>query len=448
MSGHEALSDPQVQPEVIFTYPTDGTTGLFNLYNHVDGKAMPHFVVRFNKLMRKQSITSGTVVCQGFRRPVIVGLYRTDELFQKTSGADRSMDADDLYSDLLAFTVYDSVNPDQKMSFDVQQTYTVRIDTTLEDINGNHLSWPFTFSFMPEPFFRVLSITPDSGSTDVDIETSPTIIFNSRVDASVFPAIQSSPEANGRWIIESIDSFHVSFQLRAFLAYKSTYSFVVTTSAHDVYQHFLQTQTGTSFKTNPFTVASASPADGAKGISPASRFTAVFTGPFDSSTVRPAFSIQPTAAGTVIFTTPRSFEFIPTDGLIPDTSYTVTLGDRIRSTGITYLGTDHTYGFTTDQFRVRSTYPSDGAYDISRSASIIVSMNATIDTGTVRRAFIVEPPVRGTFYLYDGNDSFTYVPSELLDANTTYTIILTEVLKTKTGYIFPRFYSFTFTTTF
>ena len=146
--GGEDLTNPNVQPKVLFTYPSNNAIGPFGIYNRGDGYSKPHFTVRFNKLMSKFSVLPGTVTCQGFGRPVIVVLYQPYGGGCCPSNSGSKASSDDFYSDVLSFSVIDSLGyyyyP--RMLYRVGQTYTVTIDSTLEDINGNHLGQRFTFS--------------------------------------------------------------------------------------------------------------------------------------------------------------------------------------------------------------------------------------------------------------------------------------------------------------
>ena len=103
----DQLTDPTVQPRVIFTYPSNNGIGPFNVFNRAEGYLEPHFVARFNKLMRKSSVTPSSVTCQGFDRPVRVTLFERP-IYPYRRRAESTSD-DDFYSDLLSFRIHESL---------------------------------------------------------------------------------------------------------------------------------------------------------------------------------------------------------------------------------------------------------------------------------------------------------------------------------------------------
>ncbi len=73
--GDGDLSNPSIQPQVVFTLPSSGSTGPFKVFNLGDGVALPSFVIQFNKLMSTYSIQTGTIICSGFDKPVRIALH-------------------------------------------------------------------------------------------------------------------------------------------------------------------------------------------------------------------------------------------------------------------------------------------------------------------------------------------------------------------------------------
>ena len=240
--GGEDLTNPAVQPKVIFTYPSTTATGPFDIYNRGEGSSKPHFVVRFNKLMSVHSLLPGKVTCRGFDRPVSVVLNRP-----YFAGED--------YLDIMSFVIVDSAYQYIKMNYRLGQTYTIAIDSTLEDINGNYLGHRITFSFKPEPSFRVLAISPRDGSKDVERSSTPTIIFNSPIDTSIVAFVGFSPQPGGTWTISQYDSFAVLFLLRNPLAYDSSYTVSVGAGARDVHRNQISRAITSTFTTTAFRVS-------------------------------------------------------------------------------------------------------------------------------------------------------------------------------------------------
>jgi len=177
------LSNPAIKPLVIFTLPGNNAVGPFDIYTPSSGSNKPSFVVQFNKLMNLNSFTTNTATCSGFDRPVVVALHRvyypypfqvdkqiksskpisSEKTASKSSRVDKQTSYD--YDDVMEFDIRDSIAYSQ-MRYGIGKTYTVAFDTSLKDINGNSLQ-PYTFSFTPEPYFRVTATYPANGQKNV-----------------------------------------------------------------------------------------------------------------------------------------------------------------------------------------------------------------------------------------------------------------------------------------
>src|SRR5438309_1578381 len=70
---------------------------------------------------------------------------------------------------------------------------------TAKDVNGNILSPPFSMTFKPEPFFRIVRVNPPPGVSDVAKFSLIWIYFNSAVDTSTFSRIHITPPMRGLW---------------------------------------------------------------------------------------------------------------------------------------------------------------------------------------------------------------------------------------------------------
>src|SRR6266852_1654898 len=162
--GPDDLTNPAIQPRIIFTLPASNTTGPFELYSAGENSGLPHFVVRFNKLMSLPSFDPKLIRVEGFDRPVrvilhphyypIIWLVKPIKL-SKTSSAD--------YDDILSFSILDSLSYSTPL-YRIGGTYTVTVNPGLEDINGNKTSEQYRFIYTPEPYFRVTTIYPEDQS--------------------------------------------------------------------------------------------------------------------------------------------------------------------------------------------------------------------------------------------------------------------------------------------
>jgi hypothetical protein len=329
------LINPAIQPKVLATYPENNSIGPFNLY---DGSNYfkPHFVVQMNKLINLITSEHGTVQVSGFDRPVIAYIFRDYyPLFGKTTSP---------YDDILAYVIYDSLDGNKSL-YRIGTIYTVTIDPTLEDINGNHLGQRFEFSFLPEPYFRVVQTYPGNGSTDFPILGQMNIQFNSTVDTSIFSHLEISPPVIGRWKVDCYDTSRIVFEKQTPFPYNSTFSTYIHAGAHDTFGRLLHQPYSFTFTTTPFKVTSYYPRNQGK-IYTQEDIWIYFSGTIDTASARAAFTIAPPNGGTLLLGF-EGLKFSPYPEFLPDTQYEVTIGTNLKSTDGTHLAVPLHFSFTT-----------------------------------------------------------------------------------------------------
>src|SRR5262249_51846804 len=121
--------------------------------------------------------------------------------------------------------------------YEVGRTYTVVADTTLEDLTGRHLSRPYSFSFTPEPSFRVISVVP-SGRQPFEPAAWVQVSFNPAVDATTFASLHLSPPFSGQWAMNGPQG--VRFEHLEPFPYGAHYELRIDETAHDVHGNRLQ----------------------------------------------------------------------------------------------------------------------------------------------------------------------------------------------------------------
>ncbi len=435
------LTNPNILPQVLFTQPASNAIGPFNLFTPFESYTKPHFVIRFNKYMAKSSFTSRTVVCQGFDRPVAVRLFQRYILpyVSRPTGV-----KSELYDNVLEFMIHDSIGG-WWMPYRVRGTYTVVLGTLIEDINGNHLTQRYQFSFTPEPQFRVVDITPKNGSTDATQSLSIRVSFNTYIEALVFGSLQLSPSVAGRWRLNRYDSTVATFTSATAVPFNTACTATVLGTARDRYGNPIDRSYSSSFAITAFAVRSTFPPNGATQVWPMSSPYIKLTAPADTGTVRQALSIVPPLSCRI-----RSYGhdiyINPSFGLAPSTTYTLTLSTALRAHDGTALQSPATVTFTTSPFEVEYTNPDYGALNVSRESTISVDMTAVLDTSTIRSSFSISPQANLRFSMYEGSARINAVPSPQLDANTMYTVTIGTTLRSKSGASLQAPYSFVFTT--
>jgi hypothetical protein len=439
------LTNPAVQPRVMFTLPENNSTGPFELFNNNDYYSKPHFIIRFNKLMDLSSIDLSLIKVVGFDKPVRVDLFRNYYYYPLEGKASRiSKPSNAQYDNVLSFAIRDSFSY-TAAPYGVGRSYIVVINPGLEDINGNKTSEQYRFAYKPEPYFRVLEIYPEAEPEDVSTTASISINFNSRIDNNIFSSLQISPSLEGQWKITGFDSSVAQFQKFNFLPFNSSFTISVLSSAQDSYGNTINHQESSLFSVAPFKVDATSPPGGSTSVRLDAQVGIGFTGMIDTSTVRTSIAISPSTQ-VVYYHYGTQTSFRPPIGFIPNTTYTISVSNTLHAYDGTILSAPYTFSFTTAPFQIYYTYPSDGAFYVDRNQSMYVSCNIWIDTGSVRSSFSINPPVSGNFSLYDGGNSFNFMPSSILAANTIYTVTISTSLRTQSGYNLQQPYTFRFKT--
>ncbi len=296
------LTDPAIKPQVVSTDPPANSRGP---YAGSAGSAGV-MTIRFNKMMDLSSLRKATrLVDDGDRHPLDIELT--------------SITGDVVF-----------VKPHSAPSNNIGAIYTLTIDTTAKDVNGNLLGEPFTFTFEPEPVFRVVAVSPRDGATDVPplSDQMLTVSFNSDIDSTIVRDITVVPAIAGLWRLA--DPRTISHPLRGVIDAGTTYAMTIEGGAHDRNGNRLSGSFSSSFSTAPFGVASSLPANGSEGILPSSTITIVPNAPIDTGSVRASWSIDPSVAGSFLLD-PGEIVYVPGAGLLPATRYTVRIDTTLRS---------------------------------------------------------------------------------------------------------------------
>jgi hypothetical protein len=428
--GGGSLLDPHVMPRVIATYPDNGTTGPFGLFTMHQNYTTPHFIIQFNKVINTLAFGSNWISVQGFDRPVLVRPLLRYYYYplRKTSQS-----SDEILTNVVGFSVFDSLGSQGLKQYRLGQTYTVTANAALEDFNENHLQQPYQFSFTPEPYFRFLSSSPRDGEQSVRPWSTLSISFNSPINANLFSSLQMVPPVPGRWFILD-DSSSADFQHPRPFPFNTSITVSVNAGAVDGEGHLIHSPASFTFKTKPFEVTGTYPQQ--LGQFPLGLTQAVqinFSGPIDTSTVRNAFSISPDVGISLIPYSEVIF-FRPSGEFKANTAYIVTLGTGLQGDDGTPLTTPVSLSFTTDRFHMSGTNPSNGSDGVDRGTVIYVYFNSLIDTGSVRSSFSVTPSTAGTFdFDTPPTDRFGFRPNTHLAAYTIYTVTISGAMRSGGG---------------
>lgn len=439
------LSDPAIMPVVTSTYPRTNTVGPFNLYDRGDGSYKAHFLVTFNKLIYKYSVTPKSILLTGFDRPVIARIQSYYYYYGRGDSKSSAVNSE-YYYNVLSFTIADSFSYYSPVIYRIGQVYTITLDTTIEDINGNHLSNKYSFSFTPEPYFRVVSMYPMNASSDVPIYHTPQITFNGPINQNTLANIHITPQPSGKWVWNAYDSLSAGYQIgQQYFPFNTSYTLTVSSTAQDANSHLIDRMYTSAYTTIPFKVVQNSPLQGSTGNFLGTSINFSMSGPIDTSTVRSALTISPSTPGRIdMYPNSTFLSFSPSNGLRQTTQYSVSLGASLKSADGSAIA-PFTLTFTTDQFRVSSTYPNDGQTNVSRYNDISIYTNAQLEGASATASFSISPTVAYNVYATDGYSGF-YIAHNQFAANTNYTVTISTALRTKAGDNLPSAYTFSFTT--
>ena len=452
-SGAESLSDPSIMPDVVFTLPTNGSSGPFNnVYNSGPGWNEPHFIVKFNKYINVASIKQSSISCQGFPYPVRVIVKESYYYYWWSQGSSTTRstatEAESPFRDLIEFAVVrDGYSwwGNNIARYEIGKSYTVTIDTSIQDINGNHPVTPYSFSFSPEPRFRVLETNPESGS-EISSGSVPyaSIFFNAAVTDQIFSKVSISPPLSGTWRQSEWDSSTVEFRpdTTRMWGFGKTYELIVDADAADSKGNALTNEYRSRFSTKTFRVANASYHDGQAIVYLATSIGFQLTGVIEPSTIRPALTVSPALSGDAdVYYWFDYFDFRPRLGFKANQTYTVTVGTSLTAADGTPLQEPFVLRLSTGPFQIRSTYPSDGDL-VSPNSNLYVDTNSLLDPNTVASSVSITPAYGGGFTFY--SSSFSKAGS--FAANTSYTVVISTGLRSMAGDTLAAPYRFTFRT--
>jgi hypothetical protein len=419
--GVESLTDPTIMPKIIYTFPPRNSIGPYNTNFDYNSP----IEIRFNKLMDIESL----------RRAISLtpsnGIARIEKGCMYTDQCD-------------IIRVYRFMFDPTDRFWKVGQKYLLRIDSLSRDINGNRLYPPFSFSFMPEPYFRITSCSPEDSTTEWDVTGAISLTFNSLIDTSILPKIEINPKSNGQWSLD--DNGRVLYSQHYFEG-DTPYIVTINSDAHDVYGNHLISPFSFRFRTSPFKVRYTETSGGLletcySGVS------INFSESIDTASIRTALTISPPIDLNFDFQYDNhSVMFWAASAFVSDITYFVSVSNALRSWRNRPLQQPYSFTFKTPKFQVKNAYPFDRSSNVRRDPWIGISFTSYVDTLTVPSAFIVQPSVSGAFRFEYGThvSSFSFVPDTALLANTRYTITLTDGIHAIDGksLIGPFSYSFT-----
>jgi hypothetical protein len=303
------------------------------------------------------------------------------------------------------------------------EIFTIQVDTTARDINGNRLQEPFQTRFIPEPYFRVRSIY------------SYSVWLNSPVSREMVAFISWTPNVAGEWLYltreySSTDSSYLYFR---FHEQQLPESLVLNISDNlrDKYGNKLDRTYRQVIIPAAFEVEESPPR--IQRLSESLVFG--FTETIDPTTVANAVRISPPLSGAVkpkasgrslIVEHERDFESFA--------EYRVTIDTSLRSIHSKRLQGRNVFSFITEGFTFSHSEPYNGELDVARDISLRFDFNERIDSLSFQVAFTVDPSVAGAFGSWaPGDRRIIFIPKDSLRPLTVYSATVATALRTIGG---------------
>lgn len=204
------------------------------------------------------------------------------------------------------------------------QTYKIQLYKNAETIFGDTLAFSVSSLFTTESV-KIVSTIPEDNATYISPQTEIYIAFNSRMDREATESkIVLSPETAGvfRWL----DSRKVFFRPGGFLASNTEYEIIIFPGAADIYGSFFLTGHTIKFKTEPLTVISHYPSNGATSVNRSNPIVITFNTFINKTKAEGSFSINPSVEGWRFqWSDLTRFQYSGSTKLQANTKYTVTI---------------------------------------------------------------------------------------------------------------------------
>jgi hypothetical protein len=248
-------------------------------------------------------------------------------------------------------------------------TYIVAATSGMTDLAGNPLV-PFTATFttaapvdVTPP--TVVSITPAAGASNVDINTTVSVMFSEAMDpatvgsSSMALKVSSTSSTVAGVFVYDPSTRIVTFTPSGALAYLTAYTMIVSTGARDLAGNAIAATFSSNFTTaaqpnnNPPVVLGVSPPNGNTNVAITnSLINATFNVDLNAATVNTStFTLttggSPVAGSVSYNSTTRQPLFTPSASLTNSTTYTATLTTGIKDLNGNTLASNYVWSFTT-----------------------------------------------------------------------------------------------------
>jgi hypothetical protein len=234
--------------------------------------------------------------------------------------------------------------------------YYVTIGIELADTAGNHLQFPFVFSFITEPdTYSPYVIDHSPSGSDVSITSNITVTFNEEMDHdSVEQAFIFSTDVEGTFVWENNTVIYVVQELEP----STIYTITLSTQAMDISGNPFSEPYQFSFTTqkdpDPPFIIQVIPTG--SNVSVNTQIVVRFSESMNQSSLQGALIITPHVTGTISFSG-DSLTFIPNVDLKKGTVYNVTVLKKAKDEAGNSMVFDYSWEFETEPAKISSSSP-------------------------------------------------------------------------------------------
>ena len=337
-------------------------------------------------------------------------------------------------------------------------SYTILVNTSAKDTNGNSLESYFSSSFetVESPEFKVLSVSPFSGQTNIPVNTNINVSFSTPVNKTSL-AISFSPSLPGSPSLSWVNGDkQLTITPGGNLSGNQLYTITIGTTTKDIYQKSLTNSFISTFTTEILagpSITSTQPAPGSYEIPLSQNFSFTFDRAMKQTETQNAYEISPTPVA------PPSFSWSPdlktlnisySENLIHDTSYLIKVKNTAEDLSGLKMAQDYLLPFITvkrPEVIANSVFPISNAINVATSTQIKIEFSKEMDKTSVESALSLKESgitIAGNYSWQ--NNEVTFTPASPLNYNSTYQINLTSSAKDTQGNFIEAPFNSIFTT--
>ena len=325
-------------------------------------------------------------------------------------------------------------------------------------------------SSTPTPAVLVSSV-PSSGSTDVSIDSTVSVIFNKGIDETTIDGNYTLKDSDDNTVAGcsycyTPDSKSITITPGSDLAYNKQYTLTLTTDIADIDGLNLTNPITVNFRTaeEPDTIdpevdtGTASPAHNATNVALNTTIKIRFienrdldVSTLNSTNMPVKDESNITVPGTYSYNSSlKEVTFTPENSLDDNHTYSVTCTTNIKDTSGNSLVSQYSWSFKTAVVppSVASTLPANAATNVAIDSAINIVFNKAMNAATINTTNITvnggAGNIAGTVTYNSSNNTAVFTPSAVMNYSTDHTVTVSLNVEDTKGSKMTGNHSFTF----